>query len=135
MDILGVGPMELFFVLIIALIIMGPKDMQKAGRTLGKWMNNFVRSDSWKIVKQASNKIKYLPNELMREAGIEELNKIKREINTDLKKEIPVEIEDPFKSWKQQTSDTKTILPPESDQLKGKLSEPKKNENSLGEKD
>ena len=116
MDFLGVGPMELIFVLIIALIIMGPKDMQKAGKTIGKWLNGFVRSDSWKILRQASNKIKYLPNELMREAGIDELNKMSRDLNSDLKKEMSTKIDDPFKSWKQQSPDIKTILPPEAKQ-------------------
>jgi Sec-independent protein translocase protein TatA len=134
MDILGVGPMELFFVLIIALIIMGPKDMQKAGKTLGKWLNNFVRSDSWKIVKQASNKIKYLPNELMREAGIDELNKMSREINSDLKKEISTEMEDPFKAWKEQHPDSKKILPPKVDEESNELTDSKKEDNSLDKK-
>ena len=113
MDILGIGPMELFFVIVIALIIMGPKDIQKTGKTLGKWLNNFVRSDSWKIVKQTSNKIKYLPNELMREAGIDELKNVSRDINSDLKKGIISEFEDPFKDWKQQKPDVNSIDPPQ----------------------
>ncbi len=116
MDILGIGPMELFFVIMIALIIMGPKDMQKTGKTLGKWLNRFVRSDSWKIVKQTSNKIKYLPNELMREAGIDELKNVSREINSDLKKEVISDFEDPFKDWKKQKPDLKSILPHQVDE-------------------
>ena len=63
MDFLGVGPMELIFVVILALIILGPKDMQKVGRSMGRWMNKMVKSDTWKLVRQASNKIKYLPNQ------------------------------------------------------------------------
>ena len=35
MEILGIGPMELFFIVLLAMIILGPKDMVKAGRTLG----------------------------------------------------------------------------------------------------
>jgi len=121
MDILGVGPMELFFVIVIALIIMGPKDIQKTGKTLGKWLNNFVRSDSWKIVKQTSNKIKYLPNELMREAGIDELKNVSREINSDLKKEVISDFEDPFKDWKKQKTDLKSIFPPQVDEKQADL--------------
>ena len=34
MEILGIGPLELFFILIIALIVLGPNDMVKAGRIL-----------------------------------------------------------------------------------------------------
>jgi sec-independent protein translocase protein TatB len=104
MEILGVGPMELVFVVILALIILGPKDMQKAGRSMGRWMNNLVRSDTWKIVRQASNKIKYLPNELMREAGLEDIKNASQTINKDIKNEISREIMDPFKSWKEPNS-------------------------------
>lgn len=38
MDILGVGPLELIFILLLALIIMGPKDMVKSGRTIGRFL-------------------------------------------------------------------------------------------------
>lgn len=109
MDFLGVGPMELFFIVIIALIILGPKDMEKAGRTLGKWMNTMVRSDTWKLLRQASNKIKYLPNELMREAGMDEIRKAGMDLNRDIKKDmspdISKEVIDPFKAWKEQQTD------------------------------
>ena len=101
MDFLGVGPMELIFIVILALIILGPKDMQKAGRSMGRWMNNLVKSDTWKMVRQASNKIKYLPNELMREAGLEDIKKTSQEIKKEINTEIPQDIKDPFKSWKE----------------------------------
>jgi Sec-independent protein translocase protein TatA len=89
MDILGVGPLELFFIIIIALIVLGPKDMQKAGRTIGKYLRLIVKSDSWRAVQQTTNEIRNLPNKLMREAGVEEDLK---EINTlipDTKLNIP----------------------------------------------
>lgn len=101
MDFLGVGPMELIFVVILALIILGPKDMQKTGRSIGRWMNNLVKSDTWKMVRQASNKIKYLPNELMREAGLEDIKKASQAVNNEINNEITREITDPFKSWKE----------------------------------
>ena len=101
MDFLGVGPMELFFVLILALIILGPKDMQKVGRSIGRWMNNLVKSDTWKMVRQTSNKIKYLPNELMREAGLEDIKKTGKELNKDIGDEISQEFADPFQAWKE----------------------------------
>ena len=41
MEILGIGTSELVFIVIIALIVLGPKDMQKAGRTIGKWLRKF----------------------------------------------------------------------------------------------
>jgi Sec-independent protein translocase protein TatA len=72
MEVLGIGPLELFFILIIALIVLGPKDMVKAGRTIGQFMRKIVTSPTWRAVNQTSDELRKLPNRLMREAGIEE---------------------------------------------------------------
>ena len=71
MEILGIGPSELLFIIIIALIVLGPKDMQKAGKTVGRWLNNLVRSEGWKAFQQTSKEIRGLPTKLMREANME----------------------------------------------------------------
>src|SRR5215211_7096099 len=71
MEILGIGASELVFIVIIAIIILGPKDMQKAGKTLGRWLNQLVRSDGWKILQRTSSEIRNLPRNLMREANID----------------------------------------------------------------
>jgi Sec-independent protein translocase protein TatA len=72
MEILGIGPLELIFILIIALIIMGPKDMAKAGLTIGRFLRKVVTSPAWGTVRRTSKELKYLPNRLMKEAGLEE---------------------------------------------------------------
>lgn len=73
MDILGIGPLELFFILLIALLVFGPNDMVKAGKNLGKFLRRIVQSPGWQIVQKTSQDIRYLPNRLMREAGLDEL--------------------------------------------------------------
>lgn len=83
MEIFGVGMSEFIFILVIALIVLGPKDMEKAGKTIGKWMRDFVTSDTWKIFQQTSREIRTLPNRLMREAN-EDLNKIQGDLNTTI---------------------------------------------------
>ena len=40
----GIGPMELIIVLVIALIVLGPKRLPDAGRSLGRGMRNFKTS-------------------------------------------------------------------------------------------
>lgn len=37
----GIGPMELIIVLAIALIVLGPKKLPDAGRSIGKGMREF----------------------------------------------------------------------------------------------
>jgi sec-independent protein translocase protein TatB len=84
MEILGIGPSELLFIVIIALIVLGPRDMQKAGRTLGKYMRRIVTSDGWKIFQQTSREIQTLPNRLMREAALDELKEAQKDIGQSL---------------------------------------------------
>ena len=71
MEILGIGASELVFIVLIAIIVLGPKDMQKAGRTIGRWLNQLMRSDSWKIFQKTSSELRNLPRNLMREANME----------------------------------------------------------------
>jgi sec-independent protein translocase protein TatB len=71
MEIFGIGAPELAFIFLIALIVLGPKDMQKAGRTIGRWLNQLVRSDSWKVFQRTSVELRNLPRNLMREANME----------------------------------------------------------------
>ncbi len=93
MEILGIGPLEFLFILLIALIILGPNDMVKAGRTLGRFLRKIVTSPEWHTVQKASRELKYLPNRLMREATLEDLsqdladvNKIGNELSSDVRK-------------------------------------------------
>jgi sec-independent protein translocase protein TatB len=84
MEILGIGPSELIFIIVIALIVLGPKDMQKAGRTLGKWLRQIVTSDGWKLFQQTSREIQTLPNRLMRDAALDELKELQKDLKQPL---------------------------------------------------
>ena len=41
---LGIGPLELIIVLVLALVVLGPKRLPDAGRSLGKGMREFKDS-------------------------------------------------------------------------------------------
>ena len=84
MEFLGIGPSELLFIVIIALIVLGPKDMQKAGRTIGKWMRKIITSDGWKLFQQTSREIQTLPNRLMRDAALDELKDLQKDLKQPL---------------------------------------------------
>lgn len=79
MEILGIGMPELVFIVIIALLILGPKDMEKTGKTIGKFLRDVITSDGWKLFQQTSRDLRNLPTRLMREAN-EDLGKINQEI-------------------------------------------------------
>jgi len=71
MEILGIGPTELVFIILIAIIVLGPKEMEKTGRTIGRWLNKLVNSEGWKTVQDTSRTLRNLPNKLMRDANLE----------------------------------------------------------------
>jgi sec-independent protein translocase protein TatB len=71
MDIFGIGASEFVFIILIAIIVLGPKDMQKAGRSIGRFLNQLMRSDGWKIFQRTSSELRNLPRNLMREANME----------------------------------------------------------------
>ena len=46
MDFFGIGWLELFFILIIILMVAGPKDIEKGAKGLGRMLNRMNRSPS-----------------------------------------------------------------------------------------
>ncbi len=75
MDVLGIGPLELILVLVLALLIFGPEDLVSAGRKMGRFFNKVVKSDTWMAVRSISREMRNLPNKLAREAELDELSK------------------------------------------------------------
>ncbi len=124
MEILGIGPSELIFIVIIALIILGPKDMQKAGKTIGKWLRDIVTSDGWKIFQQTSHEIRTLPNRLMREAN-EELNQVANSVDKA--------VNPPLERQQPQGSQPMTSAP--SVFTENRIAPPQQTENKPGEGD
>jgi Sec-independent protein translocase protein TatA len=111
MDILGIGPLELIFVLIIALIVLGPKDMVKAGKTIGKFLRQIVTSPTWHAVTKTSSELRNLPTKLIRDAGLEDdikqiqdvaKNAVPSSLNQDLSK-----WQDDINSWTTPAADDK----------------------------
>jgi sec-independent protein translocase protein TatB len=109
MEILGIGPSELLFIVIIALIVLGPRDMQKAGRTIGKYLRRIVTSDGWKLFQQTSREIQTLPNRLMREAALDELKEVQKDIGQ------PIHINRPSQPASPEVPQTTQVNPPNPD--------------------
>ena len=77
MNIFGIGPLEIVFVLIIGILVLGPDGMISAGRKLGKFMRSIIKSNWWQNIRKGVSEIQYLPQRLMREAELEELNELR----------------------------------------------------------
>ncbi len=110
MEFLGVGPLELAFIVLIALIILGPKDMVKAGRTVGKTLRKIITSPVWKAVRSTGQNIQELPNRLIREAGLEEdMQTLNKEMQDTAQSIDPRRISRSFR----ESFDPDTLTPPE----------------------
>jgi len=88
MEILGIGPLEILFILLISFVVLGPGDMAKTGRTIGRFLRKVVTSQWWSGFRSASREIGQLPYTLMREASIEEATKELNEINNTIGENI-----------------------------------------------
>jgi len=77
MNIFGIGPLEIVFVLIIGILVLGPEGMISAGRKMGKFMRSIIKSNWWQNIRKGVSEIQYLPQRLMREAELEELNELR----------------------------------------------------------
>lgn len=79
MEFLGIGPLELAFIILITVIVIGPRDIGKFARSAGQFLNRLYRSEEWKALNQASRNLRSLPNRLAREAALDELEKTRQE--------------------------------------------------------
>lgn len=80
MDIFGIGPLEIIFILLIAMVVVGPRNMGKTGRMIGSFLNRLYRSENWKLINEASRNLRNLPTRLAREAALDELDAVHKDI-------------------------------------------------------
>jgi sec-independent protein translocase protein TatB len=82
MEFLGIGPLELIVIIILALVVFSPRDIAGGGKTVGRWINRLYRSDTYRSMKQVSQELQDLPNRLAREANLEEIKDLEKEIKS-----------------------------------------------------
>jgi Sec-independent protein translocase protein TatA len=85
MDFLGIGLPELGMILVIVLIVMGPKDMVGTARRIARTIRVLTQSEFWRTTREAWKMARDLPNELLRDSALEEtraeLNQMNRDLN------------------------------------------------------
>jgi Sec-independent protein translocase protein TatA len=80
MEFLGIGPLELMFIVLLILLVFGPKDIARMARSIGQFLNRLYRSENYKIIQKTSDELRNLPNRLAREAQLEELQKEMKDV-------------------------------------------------------
>lgn len=72
MNFLGIGPLELIFIIIIMILVLGPQQMVTTARKAGALIRKVVKSPMWGTIMDTSREIREIPTRLVREAGLEE---------------------------------------------------------------
>lgn len=72
MEIFNLGIPELLFILIIMLIIWGPKEMANNARKAARFFRKITQSETWRMVRETTTELRELPTQLVREAALEE---------------------------------------------------------------
>ena len=75
-----IGPTELLLIVIVAVLVIGPKDLPLALRTAGKWIGK---------VRKVSGHFRSGLDAMIREAEMEEMEKKWREQNEKIMREHP----------------------------------------------
>lgn len=76
MNIFGIGPLEIIFVVLIGILVLGPEEMVETGRKLGKFIHSIVTSQWWQSVQSGMDEVQNLPSKWMREAELEKFNEL-----------------------------------------------------------
>jgi hypothetical protein len=72
MEILGVGPLEFVFVLILMLLLLGPKGMVKVVHDVGEFLRKLVQSPVWKSIINSSQEIREVQTQIIKESGLDQ---------------------------------------------------------------
>ena len=103
MKLLNVGALEFVLILLLALIVLGPRKAVKTAGEVGRWIKNLFKSEFWQELQKTSREIQDLPKKMMDEAEIQKTIKeldrseaaLKRGIGRDDPSDGTNEWEDP----------------------------------------
>jgi Sec-independent protein translocase protein TatA len=104
MDILGIGMPEIILILLLVVIIFGPKDLETMGKKIGSAIFRFIKSDTYQDLRRIGN----LPREFLRQSGLDEA---RASINS-AKITVPTPQDPPASAQPEQTGSENRIEPP-----------------------
>lgn len=92
MEILNVGPLELLLIVILALVVFGPERMVEYSRVAARMIRKIIRSPFWRDLVSTSEEIKTIPQQLIKEADLEESAREISRLRQSLK--LPIRLDD-----------------------------------------
>lgn len=119
--IFGIGIPEILIVLVLALIILGPKDMVSTARKMGRWVYKVYHSPTWRMIMSTSQEIRELPTKFVREAGLEDTVEEIKNTTAGVKAQIKEATGDVSAELKSASSDVSAELKGASDEATGEL--------------
>ncbi len=124
MRIFNVGIREVILLLVIMLILFGPRQMQENARNLAKGIRKFVRSDTWRTFLGLVGDVNTIKDEVIRESGIQDIQESLRGVNRGLN-----DIDRELRTFDPQAKSPETTsLNSSSADTPGKIPEPRSSE-------
>jgi Sec-independent protein translocase protein TatA len=96
MEFLGIGLPELGLILVVALLVLGPKDMVSTSRRIARTIRALSQSEFWRTTREAWKMAKDIPTELLRESGLDEARSELDKLGSDLnqwKREVDLTVQ------------------------------------------
>jgi Sec-independent protein translocase protein TatA len=84
MNIFGIGFPELLLIFVIALIVLGPRNMVSTSRQLSKAIRKFITSNAWKSIINSTQEIRDMQDKIINDTGLPETLKTLQNSTRDL---------------------------------------------------
>ena len=84
MNIFGIGFPELLFIFVIALIVLGPRNLVKTSQQLSSAIRRFVTSDTWKSIVHSTKEIRDIQGKIIEDTGLQDSINTLRNSTRDL---------------------------------------------------
>jgi sec-independent protein translocase protein TatB len=84
MNILNIGIPELLLIFVIALIVLGPRNMVSTSRQLSKAIRKFITSNTWKSIINSTQEIRNMQDKIINDTGLPETLKTLQNSTRDL---------------------------------------------------
>jgi Sec-independent protein translocase protein TatA len=91
MEILNIGPLELLLILVLAVLMFGPQDIVNFAHKAGRWIYNLRKSELWQEIVGTTKQIQEIPQQIMKEAELEETMKEINALNRSMLNSDPLQ--------------------------------------------